>query len=210
MDVVVAVVLVGFGVRGLFKGFFRELLSLVGLFLGLWVALLKFAPAGDWLRVRFPLTEPLPYHVAFLLLFFGISILASVAGFILQKLARVLLMGWLDMIGGLGFGLLKGVVTLVVLLFLLEHLPLPDSVTAQLRSSIVASHLELVNPFVARSVQTYERFGGRHLWERLRPPEPRRPSALGSWLLGDPLHGQWHVWYPVTLITSQLTTRCEC
>jgi membrane protein required for colicin V production len=210
VDLVVAVVLAGFAVRGLIKGFFRELLSLVGLFLGLWVALLKFTQAGDWIRARFPLAEPLPYHLGFLLLFFGISILASVGGFILHKLARVLLMGWLDAVGGLGFGLLKGVVMLVVLLFLLDHLPLPDSVSTQLRNSVVVSHLELVNPFLEHSLQTYERFGGKHLWERLRAPESRRPSTLGRWLLGEFSHGKLWVWYPVTLLTSQRITRCEC
>ena len=180
VDLVVAVVLIYFAVRGLIKGFFRGLFSLVGLFLGLWVALLEFVLVGDWIKAKFPLTEPLPYHLAFLLIFFGVSTVASVGGFVLRKLAKVLLVGWMDAIVGLGFGLLKGVVVLAVLLFLLEHLPLPELVTAQLRSSTVVSHLKLANPFVERSVQTYERFGGKHLWERLRLPEPSRPPATGD------------------------------
>jgi membrane protein required for colicin V production len=174
VDLVVAIVLIGFGVRGLMKGFFRELCALLGIFLGVWVALLKFAQFGEWLRTQVPLTDPLPYHLAFLLIFFGISTIAGMAGFALHKLARVLLIGWLNAIVGLGLGLLKGVVILVVLLFLLEHLPLPEAVSAQLRTSIVVSRLEVVNPFVEQSVRTYERFGGKHLWERLRVPEPLR------------------------------------
>ena len=208
VDLVVAIALIGFAVRGLVKGFFRELFSLVGLFLGLWVALLKFGTAGEWIQATFPLSDPLPYHLGFLLIFFGISILASVAGFVLHKLTKVLLMGWLDALVGLGFGLVKGVMTLVVLLFLLEHLPLPDSVSAHMRTSTVISHLELVNPFVERSVQTYERMGGKALWERLRAPELRRPPALGGRLLGQPSHDRAHVWHPLTMTMSQLTTRC--
>lgn len=208
VDLIVGIVLIGFAVRGLVKGFFRELFSLVGLFLGLWMALLKFAPVGEWIQATFPLSEPLPYHLGFLLIFFGISILASVAGFVVHKFAKVLLMGWLDALVGLGFGLVKGVITLVVLLFLLEHLPLPDSVSAHMRTSTVISHLELVNPFVERSVQAYERLGGKSLWERLRAPGLRRSPVLGGRLLGEPSDGRAQVWHPLTMTTSQLITRC--
>ncbi len=180
VDLVMAVLLIGFAVRGLTKGFFRELFSLVGLFLGLWVALLKFGLVGDWIRARFPLAEPLPYHLAFLLIFFGISAAASVGGFVLHKLAKVLLVGWMDALVGLGFGLLKGVVILVVLLFLLERFPMPESVTAHLQSSTIVNHLKLVNPFLERSVQRYEPFGDKYLWERLRLPESSRAPARGD------------------------------
>ena len=180
VNLAVAVVLIGFAVRGLLKGFFRELCALAGLFLALWVALLQFAVVAEWIRAKFPLADPLPYHLAFLLIFFGISIAASVCGFLLHKLAKVLLMGWLDAIVGLGLGLLKGVLILLVLFFLLERLPLPARISAQLRTSIVVSHLELVNPFLAQSVRTFERFGEKQLWERLHVPEPTQTPALGD------------------------------
>lgn len=180
VDLVAAVVFIGFAVRGLIKGFFRELFSLVGIFLALWVALLQFTPVAEWIRIKFPLTDPLPYHVAFLLLFFGISISASVCGSILHKLARVLFVGWLDAIVGLGLGLLKGVVVLLVLLFLMEYLPLPEAVNQALRTSTVVSHLKVANPFVEQSVRAYERFGDKHFWERLRVQESAGTPAMGD------------------------------
>lgn len=162
------------------RGFFRELLSLVGLFLGLWVALLKFMPLGEWLQTRFPLTDPLPFHVAFWAIFLGISIVAGIVGYVLHKVVKGLLIGWLDAIVGLGFGVVKGVMILTVLLFLVAYLPLPDAIRAQLRTSTAVDHLELVNPFLERSVQAYKRFGGDRLWERLRVPEANRPSVMGD------------------------------
>jgi membrane protein required for colicin V production len=109
VDLIIAVVLLGFAIRGLMRGFFRELLSLVGLFLGLWIALLKFVPLGEWLQHRLPLTEPLPFHLAFLAIFLSVSIIASLVGYLLHRAAKGLLMGWLDAIVGLGFGCVKGV-----------------------------------------------------------------------------------------------------
>ena len=170
--------LLGFAVRGLMRGFLREVLSLVGIFLGLWTALLKFVPLGEWLQHRFPLTEPLPFHLAFLAIFLSVSSLAGIVGYVLHRAAKGLLMGWLDAIVGLGFGCIKGVVILTVLLFLLAHLPLATSIRARFRSSTVVGYLELVNPFVERSVQAYRRLGGDHLWEQLRVPGANRSPVL--------------------------------
>jgi membrane protein required for colicin V production len=180
VDLTIAIVLLGFAIRGLTRGFFRELLSLAGLFLGLWVALLKFVPLGEWLQTRLSLTDPLPFHVAFWAIFLGISIVANVVGYFLHKVAKGLLMGWLDAIIGLGFGVVKGVMILTVLLFLVAYLPLPDAIRAQLRTSTMVDHLELANPFLERSVQAYKRFGGDRLWERFRAPEAHRPPGMGD------------------------------
>ncbi len=184
VDLMMAIVLIGFAIRGLMKGFFRELFSLVGLFIGLWVALLKFVLVGEWLQTKLPLTDPLPFHVAFLAIFFGVSALAGVCGYVLHKVVKILFVGWLDAVVGLGFGLIKGVVILTVLLFLLAHLPLSGAVAAQLRTSTVVGHLKWLNPFVEESAQAYKRFGGARLWERLRVPVPNRPPimAIGAGL----------------------------
>jgi membrane protein required for colicin V production len=180
VDLIIAVVLVGFAIRGLMRGFFRELLSLVGLFLGLWVALLKFVPLGEWLQNRLPLTDPLPFHLAFVAIFLGVSVVASLVGYFLHKAAKGLMMGWLDAIGGVGFGCVKGVMILTVLLFLLAHLPLAKSISTQVQASVVVNYLELSNPFFERSVQGYRRYGGERLWERLRAPGAIRPPVMGD------------------------------
>jgi membrane protein required for colicin V production len=180
VDLIIALAFLGFAVRGFMRGFFREVLSLVGLFLGLWIALLKFAALGEWLQNRFPLTEPLPFHLAFLAIFLSVSSIAGLVGYVLHRAAKGLFMGWLDAVVGLGFGCIKGVVMLTVLLFLVSHLPLTASIQTQLRTSTIVSRLELVNPFVARSVQAYRRLGGEHLWEQLRAPGANRSPALGE------------------------------
>jgi len=180
VDVIIAVVLLGFAIRGLMRGFLRELLSLVGLFLGLWIALLKFVPLGEWVQHKFPLTEPLPFHIAFLAIFLSVASLAGMVGYLLHRVAKGLLMGWLDAIVGLGFGSIKGVMILTVLLFLLAHLPLAESIRTQLRTSTVVEYLELLNPFLERSVQAYRRLGGERLWEQFRAPEANRPPAMSE------------------------------
>ena len=141
VDVILAVVLLGFAVRGFMRGFLRELCSLVGLFLGLWIALLKFGALGEWVQDKFPLTEPLPFHIAFLVIFLSVASCAGMVGYLLHRIAKGLLMGWLDAMGGLGFGSVKGVMILTVLLFLLAQLPLADPIRTQFRTSTVVEYL---------------------------------------------------------------------
>ena len=185
-DLIIAMVILGFAIRGLMRGLFRELLSLIGLFLGLWIALLQFAPLGEWIESRFPLADPLPFHVAFWTIFLGISFLAGMVGYFLHKVAKGLLMGWLDTIFGVGFGVVKGVMILTVLLFLMAYLPLPEAIRTQLQTSSVVDHLELANPFIEQSVQAYKRFGGNRLWERLHTPAERQlPGTAGGRAAGD-------------------------
>jgi membrane protein required for colicin V production len=180
VDVIIAVVLLGFAVRGLMRGFLRELLSLVGLFLGLWIALLKFVPLGEWVQHKFPLTEPLPFHIAFLAIFLSVASFAGIVGYLLHRVAKGLLMGWLDAVVGMGFGSVKGVMILTVLLFLLAQLPLANSIRTQLRTSTVVEYLELFNPFLERSVQAHRRLGGERLWEQFRAPEAKQPPAMSE------------------------------
>jgi membrane protein required for colicin V production len=180
VDVTIAVMLVGFTVRGFMRGFLRELLSLVGLFVGLWIALLKFVPLGEWLQDKFPLVEPLPFHAAFLAIFLSVAALAGMVGYLLHRIAKGLLIGWLDALVGLGFGSVKGIMILMVLLFLLVQLPLTETVRAQLRTSIGVDYIERFNPFLERSVQAYRRLGGERLWEQLRAPGANRPPAMSE------------------------------
>jgi len=148
--------------------------------LGLWIALLQFVPLGEWVQNKFPLTEPLPFHLAFLAIFLSVVSLAGIVGYLLQRVVKGMLMGWLDAIVGLSFGSVKGVMILTVLLFLLAHLPLAESIRTQLRTSTVVAYLELFNPFLERSVQAYRRLGGERLWEQFRAPAANRPLALSE------------------------------
>jgi uncharacterized membrane protein required for colicin V production len=106
-----------------------------------------------------------------------VASLAGLVGYLLHRLARGLLMGWLDAIGGLGFGSVKGIMILTVLLFLMAHLPLTASIKTQLRTSTVVEYLELFNPFLEQSVQAYRRLGGGRLWQQFRMPAANWPPA---------------------------------
>jgi uncharacterized membrane protein required for colicin V production len=176
IDLIMAAVLLSFVIRGLMRGFFRELFSLVGLFLGLWIALLKFIPLGEWLQKRVPLTEPLPFHLAFLAIFLGVSLVASLVGYLLHKTAKGIFIGWLDAVAGLGFGFVKGVMILTVLLFfLLRHSKPPPSQRLLNISTLFFNNLCTLTNSLAENTCG----NGSVRWRRTRFPPWAREGPLG-------------------------------
>ena len=74
---IIAVVLLGFAIRGLMRGFSAGAIIAGRLIFGSMDRSLKFVPLGEWVQHKFPLTEPLPFHIAFLAIFLSVASLAS-------------------------------------------------------------------------------------------------------------------------------------
>jgi membrane protein required for colicin V production len=92
---------------GLLRGMVREVLGLVGLVLGILVAL-NFYADGARKLARW-IADPTVAQAA---AFFGVLILVwlgfAIVGHSLRRLLRFLKLGWLDRLGGLVFGLARG------------------------------------------------------------------------------------------------------
>ena len=92
-------------IRGLFSGFFVELTSAVALFIGA-VGSFYFSPLAteliqiffDWKYLKI---------VSFILTFITIIIIVIWAGKILTKLAKIILLGWINRVLGGLFGFFK-------------------------------------------------------------------------------------------------------
>lgn len=106
-DIVIAALL-GFGfIRGLFKGLFVEVASLVGLVAGVFGAMHFSYFAGDFLSEHLDWEENYISLSAFALTFIGIVIIITLAGKILTKIADFAALGFLNKILGGIFGFLK-------------------------------------------------------------------------------------------------------
>ena len=123
-DLLIVAVLAISTVSAFVRGFFLEVFSLAGLFVGLIVASEEYGPVASWLQhwagrwtsstaARQDMTE----LAAFLLLSLGVMLLATLVGRLLRGAARQVGLGFLDRILGAGLGFIKGcvVITLVVM-----------------------------------------------------------------------------------------------
>lgn len=96
-------------------GFFAEALSMAGLVVGYIVAAWQYERLADWL-LKYLNSELLAEIFGFLIIFFAILIVFSIAGRIARKLMKAAGLSGLDRFLGALLGLLKGALVVAVVL----------------------------------------------------------------------------------------------
>ncbi|SMC36389.1 membrane protein required for colicin V production [Desulfocicer vacuolatum DSM 3385] len=116
-DIIVAVI-VGIGlVRGGFRGFVKEVASIVGVVAGFYGASVYYAAAGDLLMPWIDAAthrELLGFFIIFMLIVLGVGLGAT----LLRYFMKIALLGWVDRFCGMVFGATKGILVCVVIFIL--------------------------------------------------------------------------------------------
>ncbi len=171
LDIVIAVVLGFCFVRGLFRGLIKELSSIVGVFGGFYAAYTYYSlfatPLSRWISNSAYLNI-LSFLVIFCVMFFGISSLGHVIRYILKSAS----LGWLDRICGTGFGGIKGILIVSVLLLALTTF-LPKNAPI-IKDSLLAPHVTTISAKLAKIVpkDMRQQFSGKfdglkEAWEQV-------------------------------------------
>lgn len=126
-DLIVLVVIVLLILRGLWKGLIRQVVGLAGVVTGYMIAMHFYGPfASRYLKGFTPATG---HIIAFLGVFIGCIIAASIVGWIIGRLMNVAGLGILNRIGGAVLGGAKGCFILgVAVMTLIAFLPSDSSV----------------------------------------------------------------------------------
>jgi membrane protein required for colicin V production len=142
IDPIVLVILFLFGLRGYFKGLFRETLSLGGMVVGFMVAV-RYDEQFAALAGSYWDTSPLVLKVtAFVALFFVVYFVFAVVGWLLHQAARRLFLQTLNRLGGIAVGLGKGAaITALVIFFVTSSAWLPRSTKEHLEDSYLGPPL---------------------------------------------------------------------
>ncbi len=147
LDIFFVIVLVFFLLRGLYRGLFLEIASIVGLVAGFLAANRFYMDVYPWVQQIINSQEwaqIVSYAGVFLLVLVAVLILGS----FLRSLLRMVMLGWLDTLGGGLFGLLKsGFICSLVLLLLTVVLPKDHELIAN--SKIAPYVFEFTNNLAA-------------------------------------------------------------
>jgi membrane protein required for colicin V production len=122
LDLVLILILLWGGIAGYRNGFFREAAALLGLIMGIFLAIIAADIAG---RVLTGLVNwnPLPVRIiVFLLVFVLIALLLRALGDALTRVFKVILLNFFNRLAGFVFGLAKVALLLSLMLFLLRLL----------------------------------------------------------------------------------------
>lgn len=117
-DMVVVVVLCFTLIRGLFRGLIKEASSIIGVLGAYYFAYTYYRVVADPLSRWVSNTGYLNIF-SFLLIFCGTFIVISLMGVVLKHLMKIAFLGWVDRLSGAGFGLIKGILIVSVLLIAL-------------------------------------------------------------------------------------------
>lgn len=157
LDILIWAVLLFFVAKGFSKGLVREACSLLGLVTGGWAAFKYYSQLAHALRFFINLPERVAQPLSFLLIFLLISILFYFLGHLLTVVFKIMLLGGINRIGGVVFGLLEGAFLLCVMLYFGTLAPMPEKVKGAL------THSRTAQSFIATGASIAAGWRGRVL-----------------------------------------------
>jgi len=142
LDILIWAVLLVFVVKGFTKGLVREVCSLIGLIAGGWVSFRYYQYVAEAIRPFIHLPQRIAFVLSFSLLFFIMGLLFYLFGHLLTVMFKIMLLGWVNRLGGLAFGLLEGAFILCMVLYFGTTKPVPEKVKGYIL------HSKSAQPFV--------------------------------------------------------------
>ena len=138
VDILIWAVLLIFVAKGFLKGLVREVCSLGGLVAGGWAAF-KYYP---YLAGAIGSFINLPHHVAlslaFVFIFLIMGLLFFFLGHLVTVLFKIMLLGGVNRVGGMVFGLLEGAFLLSMVLYFGTSRQVPEKIKGPLLRSRIS------------------------------------------------------------------------
>ena len=149
IDIIIAVLLVAFGIGGWRKGIITEAATLLGLGLGLYGAF-HFSDFTANKLLQWVEINPKYLHlISFIVTFIVVAILVNILGRIVTKVVKSLNLGFIDKIGGFLFGIAKGILICSLLVMLLNVFKLTGVVKDKTKEkSLLYPLVEKAVPYV--------------------------------------------------------------
>jgi membrane protein required for colicin V production len=135
LDLVIIGILAWFALAGLSAGILRESVTLLGAILGVIVAGLLYRQLADDFSI-FTDNQTAQNIAAFAAIFFSVFLAGQIAAMLLKRVASLLLLGPLDHLAGLAFGLMKGFVLVEAALIVLTRYRV-DTLTRAMDGSLL-------------------------------------------------------------------------
>ena len=141
LDAILLLALGLFALRGYWRGFLRESFGLLGLVGGALAAAAGSAPLAAELEARQLLPSLLALPVAGVALFLLVYLSALLSGILAERIAHAILLGGLNRVAGVAFGVAKGAALLGFALIFVQRLRPPPGLTQLIADSRLGAPL---------------------------------------------------------------------
>jgi membrane protein required for colicin V production len=142
VDSILLLVVSLFGLRGYFKGLFRETFSLAGLVVGFMIAVRYDQAVAGWAGFYWNASTFILKGTSFVAIFFVVYFVFAVAGWLLHRAAKVLFLQTINRLGGIAVGLGKGTAVMaLVILFVSSSAWIPRATRERVEGSYLGPPL---------------------------------------------------------------------
>jgi len=148
-DIVIIVILSFCLVRGIFRGLVKEVSAIIGVLAGFYAAYTYYAEIAKLLS-KWISNVAYSNILSFLILFVGVLVIVNILGIIIKYILKIASLGWIDRVSGAGFGIIKGVLIVSILLIMLTaFLPKGSPV---IRNSMLSPYITMVSERLAKVI----------------------------------------------------------
>ena len=149
LDIIVAIILICFGIQGLRKGLIIEVVTLLAFGVGIYGAMHFSDFTADRLQDVMEISPKYLNTIAFVLTFVVLVVVVNIIGQLVSKAIRSLNLGFFDRVGGFLFGAAQGVLLCSVLVLVLNNLQWTDIIKKEVReNSYLYTRVEKTVPYL--------------------------------------------------------------
>ncbi len=116
-DLVALIVIGFFGFTGLRRGLIEEAFKLIGIILSSYIAVRFYGLGVMLIQNTFAISEGVQTVIGFIIVFLAVYLSIQLIASILKKIIKSLNLAWLDRLTGLGFGALKAILIMSIIVW---------------------------------------------------------------------------------------------
>lgn len=151
LDIIIAIILLLFGVKGFRKGLIIEVVTLLAFAVGIYGAMHFSDFTAEHLKEFMEINPKYLNTTAFVLTFILLVILVNIIGRMVTKLIQAMNLGFFNKLGGAVFGMAKGVLLCSIMVMVLNNFLLIGIVKPEVREqSKLYPYIEETVPYVYR------------------------------------------------------------
>ncbi|MCK4260287.1 MAG: CvpA family protein [Halanaerobiales bacterium] len=152
IDLGIILFIIFFTFRGYQQGLIRQTIALIGLILGLRLAMDNHQYIATWLQAQFYIPNAISTIIGFALILFIVILVINIIGWIMSGLAKLIFLSFFDRLIGAVLGLVKGVIVVYLILLLISKVPY-QQISNQLERSVLAKEMLDLTPYIEENIE---------------------------------------------------------
>ena len=179
LDIIIAIILLLFGLKGLRKGLIVEVVALVAFGAGIYGAMHFSDFTAERLQDFMEIKPQYLNTIAFVLTFIILVVLVNLIGRLISKAIKSMNLGFFDKLGGFIFGAIKGVLLCSTFVLVLNNLQWTGIIKEEVRQqSFLYTYVEKTVPYLYKGFDLVKGYAEELIPKEEESPDPPESSTV--------------------------------